>query len=108
MSADLATEIVGTMMGKMGDPSKPVLDVGGPSLRPHTIPGWWQVWSGHICIALLKPEDVVPLIARTTCYVADTETAPHKVTFANGRTVHVDGDGCLQVGHGEYPKEKRS
>lgn len=37
------------------------LDGEGPALRPHTIKGWWQVWSGHICIALLKPEDVAPL-----------------------------------------------
>ena len=34
---------------------------GSPRLRPHTIEGWWQVWSGGICIALLKPEDVAPL-----------------------------------------------
>lgn len=30
----------------------------GPALRRHTITGWWQVWSGGICIALLRPEDV--------------------------------------------------
>lgn len=29
--------------------------VDGPALRPHTISGWWQVWSGHVCIALLRP-----------------------------------------------------
>jgi len=34
---------------------------GGPKLRPHTIKGWWQVWSGGICIALLTPEDVAVL-----------------------------------------------
>lgn len=34
---------------------------GKPALRPHSIPGWWQVWSGGICIALLTPEDVAPL-----------------------------------------------
>lgn len=33
----------------------------GPGLRPHTIPGWWQVWSGGLCIALLTPKDVAPL-----------------------------------------------
>lgn len=32
-------------------------------LRPHTIAGWWQVWSGGICVALLRPEDVAPLAA---------------------------------------------
>lgn len=31
---------------------------GKPGLRRHSIPGWWQVWSGHGCIALLRPEDV--------------------------------------------------
>lgn len=41
---------------------EPVLRIdGGPALRPHTIKGWWQLWSGHICIALLRPEDVAPL-----------------------------------------------
>jgi hypothetical protein len=34
---------------------------GGPRLIPHGIPGWWQVWSGYICVALLTPEDVAPL-----------------------------------------------
>lgn len=34
---------------------------GKPALRPHTIPGWWQVWSGSTCVALLKPEDVAPV-----------------------------------------------
>lgn len=32
-----------------------------PPIRPHTIPGWWQVWSGSICLALLSPDDVKPL-----------------------------------------------
>lgn len=31
---------------------------GKPRLRPHTIRGWWQVWSGGICIALLEPSDI--------------------------------------------------
>lgn len=31
------------------------------TLRPHSIPGWWQVWSGNICVALLRPEDVAML-----------------------------------------------
>jgi len=35
---------------------------GKPALRPHTIPGWWQVWSGGLCIALLTPDDVAPLL----------------------------------------------
>jgi hypothetical protein len=34
---------------------------GKPRLRPHSIPGWWQVWSGGLCIQLLTPEDVAPL-----------------------------------------------
>lgn len=33
-----------------------------PPLRPHTIPGWWQVWSGGICIALLAPDDIKPVL----------------------------------------------
>lgn len=32
---------------------------GGPVMRQHSIPGWWQVWQGGICVALLRPEDVV-------------------------------------------------
>ena len=32
-------------------------------VRPHSIKGWWQVWSGGICIALLRPEDVAPILA---------------------------------------------
>ncbi len=35
---------------------------GGPAVRPHTIPGWWQVWSGSICVALLSPEQVAPIV----------------------------------------------
>lgn len=35
----------------------------GPRLRPHTRTGWWQVWSGGLCVALLHPEDVAPLQA---------------------------------------------
>jgi len=31
-------------------------------------------------------------------YVADDAVEPHKVTFANGRTVEVGADGVLQVG----------
>jgi hypothetical protein len=34
---------------------------GKPALRPHTIQGWWQVWSGGTCIALLTPADVAVL-----------------------------------------------
>lgn len=34
----------------------------GPVLRPHDIPGWWQVWDGGLCIALLRPEDLAPVI----------------------------------------------
>jgi hypothetical protein len=33
-------------------------DPDGPVLRPHTIKGWWQVWSGCLCIALVRPEDM--------------------------------------------------
>jgi hypothetical protein len=32
---------------------------GKPALRPHTIPGWWQVWSGGICIALLSHREML-------------------------------------------------
>lgn len=35
---------------------------GKPPLRPHSIPGWWQIWSGGICIALLRPEDIEPIL----------------------------------------------
>ncbi len=34
---------------------------GKPILRPHTIKGWWQVWSGGICMHLLSDEDVRPI-----------------------------------------------
>ena len=34
---------------------------GGQRLRPHSATGWWQVWSGGICIALLSTEDVAPI-----------------------------------------------
>ena len=36
--------------------------------------------------------------AQSGNYVADDAVMPHKVTFANGRTVSVDGDGILSVG----------
>ena len=32
---------------------------GGRVLRPHSIPGWWQVWSGGVCVCLLRPEDAI-------------------------------------------------
>lgn len=47
----------------------------------------------------------VAAAGQSSNYVADTEVSPHKVTFANGRTVHVDSEGCLQVGRGPYPGE---
>jgi hypothetical protein len=68
------------------------------NLRPHTVKGWWQVWSGGICMALLDPDDVAPLVARTSNYTADRDTSPHKVTFGNGRVVSVRPDGSLDVG----------
>lgn len=34
---------------------------GLPRLRPHGTRGWWQVWSGGICISLLSAEDVQPI-----------------------------------------------
>ncbi len=36
--------------------------------------------------------------AQSGNYVADDAVMPHKVTFANGRTVSVGGDGILSVG----------
>ena len=30
---------------------------GGRVLRPYSIPGWGQVWSGGICVCLLRPDD---------------------------------------------------
>jgi len=30
---------------------------GGRVLRPHSVRGWWQVWSGGICVCLLSPDD---------------------------------------------------
>ncbi len=77
---------------------------GAPAVRPHTMPGWWQVWSGGICIALLTPRDVAPILATSANYVADREESPHKVIFANGRTVEVLADGSLGVGCGNYPR----
>ena len=34
---------------------------GGRVLRPHSIPGWWQVWSGGVCVCLLRPEDAISI-----------------------------------------------
>jgi hypothetical protein len=53
---------------------------GGSNLRPHTIPGWWQVWSGGICIALLKPEDVEPVVAAHALAKAESEAGRSRVT----------------------------
>jgi hypothetical protein len=36
---------------------------GGPVLRPHSIQGWWQMWSVGTCIYLFRPEDVAPILA---------------------------------------------
>lgn len=44
---------------------------GGPTLRPHGTPGWWQVWSGGICVALLRPEDVAVIRRETVEACAD-------------------------------------
>ena len=33
-----------------------------PVIRQHSIPGWWQVWSGGICLTLLRPDDVQPIV----------------------------------------------
>ena len=33
-------------------------------LRPHTIRGWWQLWSGGLCVALLSPLDLAPVFRR--------------------------------------------
>lgn len=45
------------------EPTAPIVPHDGkPPMRPHSIPGWWQLWSGGICIALLRPEDVEPII----------------------------------------------
>ena len=30
---------------------------GGNVLRKHSVRGWWQVWSGGICVCLLSPDD---------------------------------------------------
>jgi len=46
---------------------------GGQRLRPHSISGWWQIWSGGICIALLSPEDVAPIVEATL--LSDRPTA---------------------------------
>lgn len=46
-----------------------------PALRPHTIPGWWQVWSGYLCIALLTPSDVEPLLGDAAKRVEAAELA---------------------------------
>lgn len=57
---------------------------GGPRLRPHTIKGWWQVWSGGICIALLEPEDVTPV-------KESTKEKQEKQQEEKDMTVTVDG-----------------
>lgn len=55
--ADLAEEGFATLDAPKATPPHD----GGPALRPHSIPGWWQVWQGGICVALLRPEDVAAL-----------------------------------------------
>ena len=30
---------------------------GGAVLRKHSVRGWWQVWSGGVCVCLLRPDD---------------------------------------------------
>ena len=58
-------EIRGMLSPFLGDEAWP--DANPPSdgkevLRPHSRAGWWEVWSGEICIALLKPEDVAKFL----------------------------------------------
>jgi hypothetical protein len=36
---------------------------GKGKIRPHTIPGQWQVWTGSLCFMLLSTEDVAPIVA---------------------------------------------
>lgn len=75
-------EIRGMLSPFLGDEAWP--EVNAPSdgkevLRPHSRAGWWEVWSGEICIALLKPEDVAKFLDRE---------APKKVP-----RVWIDEDG---------------
>lgn len=51
---------------------------GKPNVRPHSIPGWWQVWSGGICIALLAPEDIAPILAAGREALATAAKPPPK------------------------------
>lgn len=51
--ADLAEEGFATLDATKATPPHD----GGPAMRPHSISGWWQVWQGGICVALLRPED---------------------------------------------------
>lgn len=58
-------EIRGMLSPFLGDEAWP--EVNPPSdgkevFRPHARAGWWEVWSGEICIALLRPEDVVKFL----------------------------------------------
>lgn len=46
---------------------------------------------------VLAAEAFAAAKAQSGNYVAD-DAMPHKVTFANGRTVSVGGDGILSVG----------
>jgi hypothetical protein len=85
--------------GLLNRPHQPeqvlVLPSEGPALRPHTIPGWWQVWSGHICIALLTPEDVAPVAKAAAPVEADSkfvdriEGDEDPLPLASGAHVHV-------------------
>jgi len=68
---------------------------------------WWQR-QNTVAINTDSPRDIAEKAweaakAQSGNYVADTVEAPHKVTFANGRTVQVGAGGSLQVGAGPYP-----
>jgi hypothetical protein len=48
--------------------------------------------------AIADRADMQTKLAQASNYTADTQQAPHKITFANGRVVRVLADGSLDVG----------
>jgi hypothetical protein len=53
-------------------PEEPIPPMDGkPVVRPHSIPGWWQVWGGSMCFALLRPEDVAPIVEAARVALAE-------------------------------------
>ncbi len=62
---------------------------------------WWLRYGQYLAPVFMRKDLAAQAFAAAKAqsgnYVAD-DAMPHKVTFANGRTVSVGGDGILSVG----------